>query len=117
MYQIFQNLDCGANVLVAVSGSDGRLEKLTGQPGQRQRDTQILTRFQHEPDVLVHPLDTEVGGKVSGENKRRFVADKAALGGAVVEDFQHQFGVHTAFGGKHHAFVEGHEDVGKHQIL
>src|ERR1035437_1640367 len=30
---------------------------------------------------------------------------------------QHEFGVHAALGGEDHAFVEGHDDIGEHEVL
>ena len=51
------------------------------------------------------------------KNERRLVRDQSGLGGAVVQDLQHQFRVDAGLRGQHHALVERLQDVGKDQIL
>src|ERR1035438_7006317 len=65
----------------------------------------------------MHPLGREVGGEVAGEDKGGFVGDEAALGGAVVEDFEHEIGIDAALGREHHALVEGHQQIAKNEVL
>ena len=57
------------------------------------RGTQLVGRVEHQADVLVHPLHAEVGCEVAAEYVRRFERDQSRLGGAVVQDFQHQLGI------------------------
>src|ERR1039458_9366420 len=100
-----------------MTGGDGSLEKLAGQTGQKQGNAEFLSVLQNEASVLVHPLDTEVGGKVPSEDERVLETDEPALGGAIVQNLKHERGVHAALGGEDHAFVEGHQDIGEDEVL
>src|ERR1700712_1270510 len=96
---------------------DRRLKKLPRQPSQKERNTQVFTGLEHKPNVLMHPLNTKVGGKVTFQYERSLVADQSALGGAVVQNLQHELRVHAALGREDHALIERHQDIGEDQVL
>src|SRR5579864_2543041 len=88
----FQNADCGAKVVFGVSGGHGSSQHLLGERGGGRGDVQRLRRFERQSDVLGHPLCSEVGFEIARENEGSLIGDEAALGGAVVQNVEHELG-------------------------
>src|SRR5581483_1366219 len=80
---IFQHLDSRADIFISMPSSDGCLEKLTTETGQKKRHFQLLSRFQHKSHIFVHPLYGKVRSEVAAEDEGGLIVDQSRFRGAV----------------------------------
>ena len=84
---------------------------------RRQRHLQAAGRFQHQGEILVHPLERKLGIKAALQDQRKLGFDQRIARHAGLQHFQHQRGRNTRLARQHKTLCHGLDRERSDQVL